>query len=400
MTKKLRLQHLVASVIVGITISGCALVSSPPVTEEKTSPESAGQFNDLVSQDVVSVLTQIDELSPSSTILGTSNVAWQAGGFADALREKLESAGYAIRSAGEGDGTMSIGYSVTKNTLDIPAGWRGKSQTVTVMAGDIAVRRSYLISAEGAISPLGKMQVRGVDASTLTLQRDIFDAPVNGNQGQDTKPAMPEPATGSTDQIAQSSSSADVPTDALASNEILALQQTDEQPDLASPELPSTPEKRTFLDLVAPSVPVTEPSGQAILAIKPEVDTQNVMELQQSNFEDLFADMAFVSEKVLTFANDSTVMGDVNKVRLQELVDDFEAESDLFSLVGCSLGQTNYAGGQEGLARGRAKRVREELLYAGIPEDRIVEEGCWAEEAFDIRMPRRGVVVTLKRQTG
>ena len=408
MTKNLRSQHLVASVILGITISSCASVPSPPVVEVTTNLAPAGQFNDLVARDVVSVLTQINELSPANTTLGTSNEAWQPSDFADALKNELESEGYAIRSAGAGQGTTPIGFTVTDNTSDIPIGWQGQSQTVTVMAGDIAVRRSYLISAEGAISPLGKMHVRGVDASKLTLQRDIFNAPVNDDDGQDKTPTRPEPAPVPTEQIAQSAPAADpadpadVPTEtvAAAGSEALPPQQTDEQSNQAASEIASAPEKKTFLDLVAPSVPIPDPSTQSVLAIQPAGDTQNVMELQQSNFEDLFADMAFVNEKVLTFANDSTRMGEVNKVRLQELVDNFDAESDIFSLVGCSLGQTSYAGGQEALARGRAMRVREELLHAGIPQDSIVEEGCWAEEAFDLRMPRRGVVVTLKRQTG
>ena len=411
MMKKLRSHYLVASVLIGMTISGCATFPSAPpeAVENDASPERAGQFNNLVSRDVVSILAQINELSPTNTTLGVSNDGWQAGDFANALRRELESAGYAIRSAGAGQGTISIGYTVSDSTLDIPADRQGQAQTVTVFAGDIAVRRSYLISGEGAISPLGNMQVRGADASMLNLQRDIFDERAKDNDELDTKPDMPKSTANSAEQIAQSTPPAAATqsappaavTEAPASNpEIVAPQQTDEQLMQATPEVASTPERSTFLDLVAPSVPVTEPSGQTILAIKPDRDTQNVMELQQSNFEDLFADMAFVSEKVLTFANDSTVMGGVNKVRLQELVDNFEADSDMFSLVGCSLGQTNYAGGQEGLARGRAMRVREELLYAGIPEDNIVEEGCWAEEAFDLRMPRRGVVVTLKRRTG
>ena len=204
------------------------------------------------------------------------------------------------------------------------------------------------------------------------------------------------------EQITQSEPSATDPAVLLSSSaEAQALEQSDEQLlNQASSEPASKREKKTFLDLVAPTVPATEPSGQAVLAIKPDRDTKNVMELQQSNYEDLFADMAFVSEKVLTFANDSTQIGDANKVRLQELVEDFEVESDVFSVVGCSLGQTNRAGGQEELAMGRAMRVREELLYAGIPGDNIVEEGCWADEAFDLRMPRRGVVVTLKRRAG
>ena len=421
MTKKLTLHHLLIAAIIGFTISSCASISSSHKVEKNPkSTADGGQFNHLVSKDVVSVLVQINELSPAKTTLGTSNDDWQEGDFADALRLELETAGYGIRSTGKGEGTTFIGYSVSDNTRDIPEGWQGQSQTVTVMAGDIAVRRSYLVSPKGVISPLGKMQVKGVDASTLTQQRGIFEAPANSNDGQitkpvvpkpsavpteriaqNTKPDMPEPSSVPTERLAQSTPLVDPPTQATAhTTESQAQRPIDERSNQAATELASKPEDKTFLDLVAPTVPVTEPSGQTVLGIKPDRDTKNVMELQQSNFEDLFAETAFVGEKVLTFANDSTQMGAVNKVRLQELIDNFEADSDIFSVVGCSLGQTNHAGGQEGLARGRAMRVREELLYAGIPGDNIVEEGCWADEAFDLRMPRRGVVVTLKRRVG
>ena len=93
-------------------------------------------------------------------------------------------------------------------------------------------------------------------------------------------------------------------------------------------------------------------------------------------------------------------MGSENKARLSAMLDDFNAQSDVLSVIGCSMGATNHAGGQEALTRGRASRVRDELLYADIPEENILEEGCWAEEAYDQRMPRRGVVVTLKRRLG
>ena len=153
-----------------------------------------------------------------------------------------------------------------------------------------------------------------------------------------------------------------------------------------------------MLDLVAPSVATTaEPPSLAGMLELSGGKTQNIRELQQSNFEALFADMGIVDEKVLTFPNDSIRMGDDNKARLNALLQGFNPQSDIFSLVGCSLGATAYAGGQEGLALGRAQRVREELLYAGIPENKILTEGCWAEDSFDERMPRRGVVVTLKR---
>ena len=410
MNFKSNFRWLAFAIPLSIVTAGCAITPDTQLTAEPAegadtstgADTGAETFNRLVSRDVVSVFTQINELSPASTILGTSNDAWRSGDFANSLKNELESSGYAIRSVGAGPGTISMGYEITDNTSAVPAGWTGESRTVTVMAGSIAVRRSYLISTEGAISPLGKMQVRGADASTLTLQKDIFNQRANDTRTQDAKSVEPEPAdTPAPEWLAQSTEpAADATEPPTSTYEALPAQRTDGQPDQAYPGVAGSSKNAPFLHLVAPTVATTEPSREALLAIKPDTGTANVMDLQQSNFEDLFADMAFVNEKVLTFPNDSIQMGEVNKVRLQVLVDNFEAESDVFSLVGCSLGQTNYSGGQEGLARGRATRVREELLYAGIPADRIVEEGCWAEEAFDARMPQRGVVVTLKRRLG
>ena len=404
MVKNLKSYRLVACVMFSTVIASCTSIPSQPSVDNVTSAGSVSRFNELVARDVVSVLAQINELSPGSTVLGTSSDSWRPGDFADALEYEFASVGYAIRSVGTGPGTLLMGYSVADNSVPVPDGQEGLSQTVTVTAGDIAVRRSYLITTAGEVSPLGQMQIRGVDASTLTLQGDIFSdpapnsVPADGPRSQDPIQDTPEEITRPAEQIVQSTPSA-VPVEELSNSPSDSALQPDTRSNQVLPATAQAPKQTTFLDLVAPSVPVTK-AATPVLDTQQTRQTQNVMDLQQSNFEDLFADMGIVGEKVLTFANDSTRMGDSNKVRLRELVKDFNAESDVFSVVGCSLGQTNYSGGQEGLARGRATRVRDELLYAGIPDDNIVEEGCWAEEAFDLRMPRRGVVITLKRRVG
>ena len=120
-------------------------------------------------------------------------------------------------------------------------------------------------------------------------------------------------------------------------------------------------------------------------------------DLGQSNFTDILQELGTVEETILTFGNDSTRMGPNNKQRVKQFVELFDPERDVFSVIGCSHGNTNVEGGQEALARGRALRVKEELQFAGIPHDKILHEGCWAGEQFDKRMPRRGVVLTIKR---
>lgn len=69
----------------------------------------------------------------------------------------------------------------------------------------------------------------------------------------------------------------------------------------------------------------------------------------------------------------------------------------MISVVGCSHGNTALKGGNEALAIGRANRVKEALLYAGVESKKVLEEGCWANIHYD-DLPRRGVVIELKRK--
>ena len=82
---------------------------------------------------------------------------------------------------------------------------------------------------------------------------------------------------------------------------------------------------------------------------------------------------------------------------LETLANEFREESDVFSVIGCSHGNTGLANGNALLAVGRSKRVKQFLIGQGVPVNRILDEGCWAPVHFDEEMPRRGVVIELKR---
>jgi len=126
---------------------------------------------------------------------------------------------------------------------------------------------------------------------------------------------------------------------------------------------------------------------------------RNVAELGSSNYAGVFENYANVAELILVFPNDSMVLGPANKRRIQETVAAVDPERDLFSIIGCSFGKTSIENGNEVLATGRANRVKEELLFAGVASERVLDEGCWAgspEENF----PGRGVVLTVKRARG
>lgn len=394
------LRVLTATVLAAYLGVGCALTSTDAA---KLSPTTPYAFDALVSKDVVSVLRQVERLAPTSTTLGTSDASLQRSSFADALKQEFQAAGYAIRAVAAGSETLPVSYSSERSDAGgvdgVSSAATQSSQTITVTVGDVAVRRTYIAQADGQVVPVGKMQVRGVDASKLKLDNEIFSTPA-----LKARKSLPPVAPSTTKVVSgeqlvdanQRPQVQELPSSSQSA-QIIVPQDSPQEPSDSIASLTANSASRPLLDLIAPSVVTAKPQSFDTIGALAGKSTQNIRELQQSNFESLFAEMGIVGEKVLTFANDSTRMGDLNKARLSELLQSFNPESDILSVIGCSLGPTAYSGGQEGLARGRAKRVREELLYAGIPDSKILAEGCWAEETFDERMPRRGVVVTLKR---
>ena len=97
------------------------------------------------------------------------------------------------------------------------------------------------------------------------------------------------------------------------------------------------------------------------------------------------------------FPNDSLRLGERNKETIARYVSELDPATDVLSVIGCSHGNTRIDNGNELLAIGRANRVKEAFLFAGIDHEQVLEESCWAGESFE-KMPRRGVVLTLKRR--
>jgi len=127
--------------------------------------------------------------------------------------------------------------------------------------------------------------------------------------------------------------------------------------------------------------------------------SQNVFELGHSNFDQTLQNHNVVAEQVLTFANDSLRLGDGNKQLIDSMVELYIKQTDMFSVVGCSMGPTNIKSGNAALALGRASRVKEALLFAGVEPNNILDEGCWAGDGAANSLPRRGVVITLNRES-
>ena len=129
-----------------------------------------------------------------------------------------------------------------------------------------------------------------------------------------------------------------------------------------------------------------------------QLQINNLFYADQSNFSSILDDYEQVERHVVVFGNDSLVLGNTNKLLIEQLVNDRLGTGDLVSLVGCSNGPTALEIGNEGLAMGRAERVTEALLSQGVPRDRILDEGCWAPVSAGDKFPSRGVVLEVWRR--
>lgn len=127
------------------------------------------------------------------------------------------------------------------------------------------------------------------------------------------------------------------------------------------------------------------------------VERKNMHETRVSAFHAFTSEYDSLGKQILVFPNDSLRMTNRARATLDALSQQFRQGSDVLSVIGCSHGNTDLVNGNALLAVGRSKRVKRYLADLGIPENRILDEGCWAPVHFDEKMPRRGVVVELKR---
>lgn len=331
----------------------------------------------LMAIDFVNALQQISGFSPAGITVQLLRDE-RSDPFTLFMQMALENRGYGVRWVDDGVGEYLLQY---RHVREASSG-SSHRDVYEVAVGKVEMRRSYVLDESDHIRPVTPLYVRGTDASNVVLNDEIFEPDqVSGLSSSGAgavavpvplKPAIPKAraaGTGSTNATA-----------ALAIENQSPLAVPDEANPLQGLVSNASQANRLTLPLIA----------------LPRVE--NVFELGGSNYEDVLAGHSMVDEQILTFPNDSLRLGLLNKQSVERMVLRFDPASDVFSLIGCSLGPTQIKGGNAALALGRASRVREALLFAGVSQDKILDEGCWAGDSSDNTLPRRGVVVTLNRK--
>jgi len=367
-----------------------AVASTPSLSQSKAAV-------DLISTDFTNALKQLRAVPPSNTTIALLRNANQDV-FVRSMYSALKSQGYGIRWVDDGDTEFLLQY--RKNTESTNK--LTNRDVYEVAIGFVEMRRTYFVDAGIKVRPATPLYVRGTDASNIVLNDDIFNQPANKPLSPNiasNDAIIPVPNKVTAQRIppqsvpVQSIPAQRIPTDTrpvanssgrVSANSSVTLRRDNTLPADANP-----------LDGLVADAASVRPVSLPLVALS---RIENVFELGGSNYEDLLAGHQIVAEQVLTFPNDSLRMGTLNKKLIGQMLENYQPQRDVISVIGCSLGPTKVKGGNAALALGRASRVVEALLFAGIDEDKILDEGCWAGNSTDKELPRRGVVVTLNRK--
>ncbi|MGQ7846501.1 hypothetical protein ACUNV4_18615 [Granulosicoccus sp. 3-233] len=289
---------------------------------------------DLIAENLVNSLAQFPHLNP---LMATVQVAPPRSRFERQIESELRERGYKVERVAGHEGLNRVTPEIRQINSE-----EGEQDLYVLSVGQLSVERQYDVVADKTV-PTSEQIIRGTRERAINLDDDIFDVPDS-----------------------EYSAVAFKPYDGPGIDDVLA------------------PPETGALDWFNRE--------------EPRVIKQNIYETMASNYRELFAGYEDVDQSILVFPNDSLRLGDVNKSIIERYVAEMDPDTDVLSVIGCSHGDTRISNGNSLLALGRANRVKEALLFSGLEHDRILEEGCWAPQLFDEVMPRRGVVLTLKRQ--
>lgn len=348
-----------------IFLTGCSSVKHLiPDTQRPQSFAQPEKFYNvqLIGVDLVNALMQVPGKHPQDTLI---NMASPTSTFASALKQVFENSGYALRVASDGNEGETLEYVIEPGATED----NGRHYTYMISVGEVKMKRDYFVQPQG-VTPSSSLYVIGTDPTKIVLNDDIFEEPVM----RVVQPAKPD--------LVADASTADT-------NGVVISKTRDSR---VSPPM-------QVADASQGALPIIDETVDAAPIRKKPTANLNMYETRQSNYAEYLAGYSDVHQEILIFPNDSMRLGDVNKSRIQAIAGRLLPDTDVVSVIGCSHGRTAIEDGNRRLATGRAQRVMEAFQYAGIDENRILEEGCWAPRHFDEKMPRRGVVVTVKRNT-
>jgi hypothetical protein len=288
-----------------------------------------------IAANLVNSLIQIPRLSPGIIAI---QVPEAKNAFEVQLKVALIRSGFEINPTSDNLDVLLVSSEVRQTGAAA-----GKHRVFGVSIGEVSIARAYAV-VDGSTFPVTSQLIMGTEAQALVVNDGLFGRPSR---------------------------------------------------NLASVEF-QTPGSEEKVRVMPVSFEKAEPN--LLGANSSDARKKNYFDIGQSNYGTVFNEYEDVSSTVLIFPNDSLRLGGSNKAIIEQYVAQMDPDTDVLSVIGCSLGPTKIENGNSLLAIGRANRVKEAFLFSGLDHDQVLEEGCWAPEVAEMELPTRGVVVTLKRQ--
>lgn len=358
--------HFIAVGIL-VILTGCASNTSSVGKVDGVTSKTNQLRADMIF-DLMSVLPQI--LEPLNT---TVQVSDSESGYATEAVDLLVELGYGVQRVDADQGSHFL-YVVelAGTTSSNESRWR-------VSIGDLELTRSYRIVSKNSkfdtstnlvwrgdsgVLPAGPLKVAGTRQSLRLIGINVEVAPGGSVERYDL-------AASSVEYASLAPIDGGIPTISLITNDLVQL-----VVDSAS-------------------------AGPSFASLNNNNDFGNVFNGDPSAFTSLLDDYNRIVREFVIFPNDSKNLGRPGKLLVKKLISRFSENSDIIGITGCSNGSTKLAIGNEGLALGRANRIADELVAAGVSRDKIFDEGCWSPTAGGAPgFPNRGVVIDLWRRAG
>lgn len=339
------MKSLVCVLIVGslVLLSSCATNDAGEFEQVADEQVVKDVKNGLVVRDFLVVISQVYD-----PIMTTVQLNAPVTDFGLELENGLREMGYGMQRVNSDHGPTFLSYSktVSENNRSIA------TARYKISVGDIGLERAYAISDEGGIAPNGPMIVIGTEKN-IVLNGDLFPG-----QSVEVEYAKEE-------------------------------------------EVELEPDSITVIDFevmeaISKLRTTTLPTYRALNSQNQVIE--NLFNQDAANFESIDENYRTVRKDIIVFDNDSLVLKEEGRGQIEQLLRFFNPKTDVFRLIGCSLGSTNHEGGNEELALGRSKRVAGELIARSVDIGAIFDEGCWAPESGVADYPARAVVVQLQRK--
>jgi len=378
--------------------------------------ELAGDFSrsKLIAADFVGTIAQIPATDPASIILHTDEPTTR---FGELLLGTLQKAGFDLRVGSDSTDSWLAYNAIREEQLSDEG---NPVYTFIIAAGEVKLKRSYEVDQYG-VRPAGGMFVRGASTENVVVDDSLFN-----NRKDKTEPAIPTPerepeneleetiiadATSNLDDSATAIADAtptiddskptiaDLNSDGASITPIPNTSVMKSNKVLSAEEKLRLDQRRELEESVAALAPLKDLAHADDFSNSDAyAEVSNIYETGHSRYQDIFKDYEVVDTSILVFPDDSLLLGRDNKKVIRRYATDFNKDTDVMSVIGCSHGKSKLVNGNAYLANGRAARVKEEFLSIGLAPKEVLEEGCWADVAYD-KMPARGVLVQHKRLT-